>query len=57
MTMDPYHGEKNPYIGYVVGGGLKDSLHVRLTVRPQDVQDLWTGDRSAAWLHRPALCR
>ena len=27
------------YIGYVVGGGLKENLRVRLTVPPQDVQE------------------
>ncbi len=31
--------EKNAKIGYVVGGSLKDSLAVRLTVPPQEVQE------------------
>ena len=31
--------EKNPNIGYVVGGSLKDNLNVRLTVPPQQVQE------------------
>ncbi|HMD90462.1 MAG TPA: DUF87 domain-containing protein [Anaerolineaceae bacterium] len=30
---------KNQTIGYVVGGGLKDNLNVRLTVPPQQVQE------------------
>jgi uncharacterized protein len=30
---------KNPYIGYVVGGSLKDNLRVRLTIPPQQVQE------------------
>jgi uncharacterized protein len=30
---------KNPYIGYVVGGSLKDNLRVRLTLPPQKVQE------------------
>ena len=29
----------NPYIGYVVGGGLRENLRVRLTVPAQDVQE------------------
>jgi DNA helicase HerA-like ATPase len=29
----------NASIGYVVGGGLKENLHVRLTVSPQDIQE------------------
>ena len=28
-----------PLIGYVVGGGLNENLHVRLTVPAQDVQE------------------
>ncbi len=31
--------EVDPYIGYVVGGNLKDTLRVRLTVPAQDVQE------------------
>ncbi len=31
--------ETNPYIGYVVGGNLKDTLRVRLTVPAQEVQE------------------
>ena len=31
--------EKNPPIGYVVGGSLKENLRVRLTVPPQQVQE------------------
>jgi uncharacterized protein len=30
---------KSKYIGYVVGGSLKDNLQVRLTVQPQQVQE------------------
>jgi hypothetical protein len=30
---------QNPYIGYVVGGSLKDNLRVRLTIPPQQVQE------------------
>ena len=30
---------ENEPIGYVVGGGLKENLNVRLTVPPQDVQE------------------
>jgi len=30
---------KQKYIGYVVGGGLKENLRARLTVSPQDVQE------------------
>jgi uncharacterized protein len=30
---------ENPYIGYVVGGSLKDNLRVRLTIPPQQVQE------------------
>jgi hypothetical protein len=29
----------SPYIGYIVGGGLRESLRVRLTVPPQQVQE------------------
>jgi len=29
----------DPYIGYIVGGSLKDNLRVRLTVPPQQVQE------------------
>lgn len=31
--------ENDKYIGYVVGGGLKENLRVRLTVPPQEVQE------------------
>jgi uncharacterized protein len=31
--------QKSPVIGYVVGGSLKDSLHVRLTISPQEIQE------------------
>jgi uncharacterized protein len=30
---------QNPYIGYIVGGSLKDNLRVRLTIPPQQVQE------------------
>jgi uncharacterized protein len=30
---------ENSYIGYVVGGGLKENLHVRLTIPAQQVQE------------------
>jgi DNA helicase HerA-like ATPase len=30
---------ENPYIGYVVGGGLKENLSIRLTIPPQQVQE------------------
>ena len=56
-------------IGYIVGGGLKENLRVRLTIPSQAVQEgafvviesgNWqfygSGDRPAAWLHRPTLC-
>ncbi len=57
--------EENAAIGYVVGGGLKENLHVRLTVPAQEVQEgsfviidsgglalLRAGDRPAAWAQR-----
>jgi DNA helicase HerA-like ATPase len=37
MTESPQSEGKN--IGYIVGGGLRESLRVRLTVDPQDVQE------------------
>ncbi len=37
MTENPEMEGKN--IGYIVGGGLRESLRVRLTVDPQEVQE------------------
>ena len=31
--------KQNPYLGYVVGGGLKNNLNVRLTVPAHQVQE------------------
>lgn len=41
MEMKPLSQMKDPSqpIGYIVGGNLKDTLRVRLTVPPQDVQE------------------
>jgi hypothetical protein len=43
MTENPGMEGKN--IGYIVGGGLRESLRVRLTVDPQEVQ----GEHSWWW--------
>lgn len=37
--MNPMTSSENQFIGYVVGGSLKTSLRVRLTVPPQEIQE------------------
>jgi len=61
--------DTNEAIGYIVGGSLKESLFVRLTVPADQVQEggfvtiqwpmavLRPGDRHPAGRHRPALRR
>ena len=62
--------QNGEYIGYLVGGTLKDNLRVRLTVPPQQVQEggfvvIESGEWQFYGLvtdlqlggHRPALCR
>ncbi len=39
MTAYSVISAQNPPIGYVVGGGLKENLHVRLTIPAQQVQE------------------
>ena len=68
MTENPGMEGKN--IGYIVGGGLRESLRVRLTVDPQEVQEgAFVVVESGGWSfyglvtdlalgrHRPAFCR
>jgi hypothetical protein len=43
--------KSTPYIGYIVGGSLKEGLHVRLTISPQEVQEgSFVVTESADWL-------
>ncbi len=39
MTLNSPNNQTHESIGYIVGGSLKDSFRVRLTVPPQDVQE------------------
>jgi hypothetical protein len=42
---------KSPFIGYIVGGSLKEGLRVRLTIAPQEVQEgSFVVTESADWL-------
>jgi energy-coupling factor transporter ATP-binding protein EcfA2 len=43
---------QRPVIGYVVGGGLKENLRVRLTIAPQEVQEgAFVAIESGNWLY------
>ncbi|GAB4532564.1 MAG: DUF87 domain-containing protein [Anaerolineales bacterium] len=43
---------ENPIIGYLIGGGLKENLRVRLTVSPQEVQEgAFVVIESGNWLY------
>ena len=39
MTTNPLDTHSSQPIGYIVGGSLKDSFRVRLTISPQEVQE------------------